>query len=323
MDLTVKISKHRKTIVFDYAGEWKPRITHANYDSTTPMKMSNVDMIDDFTFYLSDFTDYNSMVSCGFSKESRAVMAEFFKAKDVHNNDPEKLLFVLQQLPTNKENVEKWKESGLSKRFSNVMQNTMMPMIKDSILNHYVRIKDWFHQGKDEKRPVINWEQKLKSKKHLIINLSEFKSGQTNELRARSWVGLIFKQWREHLRYVKPFIVIEEASRVCPNTGNTPDYEMPSSVYHLSHLASVGPKEGVAVMYIAQSINQLPVSITQYVHATLVGIQPRTAPEWLQKISRMLRFNYPYYREFMYVEEGKKPWENKRFVPMTPPCCIL
>lgn len=318
MELVVKISKVRKVIVFDYNGEWKGCVTNYNYESKSPEHMENVKVYDNFTFRLTDFTDFNDFIALGFSPEGIRILPSLFACKNIHDNDPELLMDVLEELPTTSGELDDW-----NKKYGNDIHlpAKLIPVARDSMCNKFYAIKHWFWHPKDQ-RTIFNIMDFFRYD-HLIIDLSDLGIKGTDSNRAMAFAGLILKKLTPLITRTLPFIVVEEAGKICPNFGDNPGFVLPSSVQQFILYSTSLPKLGVATLFLAQSSNQLPNEITNHYHTKIMSILPEDANPTDRERTAGLQWNpdfpKPYgYREFIIWERQGK-WD--KFVPFTPPCC--
>jgi hypothetical protein len=312
-----QIAENRRTIVFDYQGEWSD-IKYGNWQSKDKICfVPDLYTVENFGFYLSDFNQINDWISMGFSKNSASMIVNFLQYDNIHHNNPIHFLEFLQDLPTTDNDLpafnEHYSEYGLRLK-SRVHDSTKQSILANmdiitstGLIIPPVGSKE-YNELYSGKIYVEDWAQLVMEYPHISINLN-IKTSDSVGL-ARASVGKILEKILPVMVYTKPFILFEEADYLCPFDGDNITSMLMIRSYVLKHQRT-GVKVGL--------ITQEPSTMDQF---TLMG-----ATSWIMGIhmkstasaSALNQPNFDYHRdvisklnfdkntnirEFAYMEAG-------------------
>ena len=260
-NIYAQIAEHRNLIIFDYQNEhadsrWGGWRSKDRIDFLPELKT-----IEKFGFYVADFNTFADWTSMGFSYKSVPILMKVLKEVDVHNNSPTELLNILSNLPTGDKDVIKfnkwWPEIDVTEPVNYSMKQSLVSTMSAVIATGLI-IAEVGSDEHQEKTPgkihVDDWAQLVIENKHLNINLNLFSSGSVGI--ARASVGKILEKLLPILSKVKPLIVLEEAAKICPNTGES-DNEVITSQTQLRDYVIRHQRTGVKLMFITQDPNLL------------------------------------------------------------------
>lgn len=300
-DLTIKISKVRKVIIFDYAGEWKHSIFKYNPDAPYPIKMnrSQVKILENFTFNILAFTNKEDFISMGFNELQAPILADIInEAKDVHKGNIDRISEILSDLP-----VSQGAQIAFNRRYHTTLISPLFTSTKTGISTRWGIIRKYFWQGEDDTRTIYDFPGEFQKKTHIIIDLSrndqDFDKGMK-----RAYAGKILEQIRQFPKLfidTKPVFVFEEARMLFPyQDESSMKYSTNIQIYNM---VTHDPKKGVAIFFIVQHEKQIYESILENIHDVIAG-RVQNPTEWLKKILKETRLRYdPEHniREFLYL----------------------
>lgn len=311
-DLAVQISKHRQVIVFDFGGEWKNAVTRYNMDAPYPDKIVGYNLLSNFTFKITDFSNKEDFASLGFEGHNANTLAEIIKeTKNYHQGNLYRISEILGALPTRGDGSF----SFFNKKYGSTLTSNIHSSTKISICSQWDLIKKYFWTGTKDTRKIIDFKKELMKGKHIIINLQE-EDKSLKKFVGRAYIGKILEQMRSGWKYTKPFIFVEEARTFFPNYNGK--IQLSSNV-QVNDLVTYAPKEGVSIMFIVQHENQIYNNLLQNIHAKIVGIvrEPGSGQEFKVPLEFDIIRNV---RQFVYVDVNST--ENRfryiRFQPRIP-----
>jgi len=277
--IVCEVGQFRKVMIFDYNGEWRKDVLSYNPRSFFPKKLTNVIIVQNMVFKISDFTNPQDFISLGFTPDSAGFLSVCASARSFHHDNVDKLVELIKDLPTaqsikrgfgkNAEYVDciqefnnKYAPYGISLDYR-IPEATKMSMLKN-----FFFIQDWFWKGKKDKRVLYDFNKLWKFYDHIIIDLS---SGfGTNENYAQAYVGKILEKLRPFFHLHKPLFVFEEARFLAPRLDMGMGLQ-PSSLSIIEDLATVHPKAGVAIMLVTQSETMISRRVCEHSTVRLIG----------------------------------------------------
>lgn len=315
-----QIAAYRNIVIFDYQGEhsdskwgnWK-----SNHKTTF---IPDLVTIENFGFYVSDFDQYSDWTSMGFSEKSVPLLMRIVKSVGVHNNSPEEIQNIVSNLPTSVDTVDDFKDiwpglkitEAVNYSIKQSLSATMRAVIDSGLIIAEVGSEE--HQKNTPfKTHIDDWAKLMRDIPHININLNLFSSGSVSL--ARASVGKILEKFLPALDSVKPLIVVEEAAKICPNTGDT-DEEQITSQLQLRDYCIRHQRTGVKVMFITQDPNLMDQDTLGAGMTWIFGIHTPNAK--MKSVINTHNLNYEKdivsklrhdndkgYRDFAIVEIGK------------------
>ena len=258
-NLYTQIGAYRNIVILDYQGEhsdsrwgnWR-----SNHRTTF---IPGLVTIENFGFYVSDFDQYSDWSSMGFSPKSIPLLMRIVKNIGVHENSPDEIIRILSNLPTSNDSVydfqDVWPELNISEPVNYSIKQSMINMMRGVIDSGLVIAEvgsDEHQKNTPDKIHIDDWAKLIQDIPHININLNLFSSGSVKL--ARAGVGKILEKFLPVLASVKPLIVVEEAAKICPNTGET-DEEQITSQLQLRDYVIRHQRTGVKLMFITQDPN--------------------------------------------------------------------
>ena len=309
-DLTVKISKHRQVVVFDYNGEWANSLGTYNYDAPYPDRMVNYRVIKNFTFNVMDFSSPGDFVSLGFdSLPAHTVCEVIHQSAWYHKGDLNLISEVLNDLP-----VKKDQHHWFNRKYRTARTGPINFSTKSTLTTWWDMVRPYFWQPDDD-RSIFNFGDLLLSNDHLIIDLGAGQEFLSKAI-ARAYCGKILQQMKPVWIHCKPFFLFEEARMLFPRDESRIMLSSNEAGYNLVTMA---PKEGVSAMFLCQHEEQLFAPLLENIHRKIIGVvrNPPPSPEFKIK----LEFNpATKTREFLLLDINSTPNNLKytKFRPVTP-----
>lgn len=310
----------RPILVLDPYGEYAKCI-HPNFRSRPySMGFKNFRVIENLTFKIRDFRAID-WVSLGFSETAAQVLEQIAEREDLHNNNFDTFKEIIDNIPTkkNKDALAFQRRYGTN-------------MILHSQTDAQLKLKlEWYRdyfmeddgKGNDIKgRFYSNNYAELLDKNNLIINLSMRKGD--DKARAVSFAGIILRQIKPYLPYLKPVVVVEEADLLCGNPtpeANVAGGFLPSCAIELSDYTIKLQRDDVVVWYIVQDHSLLYPVLAHNWHYKVLGIlDPRSRDaEYTHGLQNDFISRPGAWREFVLLSASNK---INRFVPLDCPCQI-
>lgn len=317
-NIYTQIAKHRNIIILDYQGEHSDS-RWGNFRSEDDICfIPNLVTVENFAFYMSDFNQYLDFKSMGFTQTTIPLLRRLLLAEDVHQNDPVIMLEILHDLPVSGEDVEKFHDKyspdydaidaqnysskqSLVSRFEAVWDSRLIiPPVGTE--NHMKYSPNLTH--------IDDWAELLREHPHLNINLNMFSSDA--EMTARASVGKILEKLLPAMSELKPFILVEEADKLCPNTGGEFDSTSQKMLreYSIKH-----QRTGVKLAYVTQEPHLLDEDTLGAAKTWLFGIHTPNAKmhsvldapgfDYAEVVVKKLRHdNSKGIRDFGFIETG-------------------
>jgi hypothetical protein len=307
-------------LIIDPYGEYK-KCMHPNFMARPySMGFKNFKVIENIVFKISDYKAIDWM-SLGFSDTSAQILAQIGGMVELHQDNFDKFKEIIDDLPTKKgkDEICFHQKHG----FSMVLHSQTDLQIKLK-LEWY---RDYFMEddgkGNDLKgRLYSDKYAELLDKNNLIINLNMRKGA--DKARAVSYAGIILRQLKPFLPYLKPIVVVEEADLLCGNpdpNANIAGEFLPSMAIELSDYTIKLQRDDVCVWYIVQDHSLLYPVLAKSWHWKILGIlDPRSRDaEYTQGLVNDFISRPGAWREFVSLNASNK---SCRFIPMDCPCQI-
>ncbi len=266
--IALLVSRIRKVVIFSLNNEWEEHITNYNYYAAYPLKL-DCKILKDFCVKISDFKDPNDFISLGFTSDSCAILNILInKGFPQFRDDIQAFARMLADLPTKERDkshdyLQEWVDKYGEELRLDMPVNYM---VKQSLINHFLFIKDWFWTGPNDSRPYYDFAKEIKNNDHTIISIGS----QTNK--ARSFCGLVLKQLRDHHTEIRAFFVFEEMRTLAPSLPpETPDFLIPSSCKEIYDLMTLLPKYGCAMLGITQSEEMIFQKLREHFFTRIIG----------------------------------------------------
>lgn len=302
--LACLISRKRKTVIFDVNGEWINDVVKFNWNSPNPVRFCNYNILDNFCFRIQDFDRYSDWISLGFPPVGSRIMSRLARHPDIHKDSPIKFTELLAQLPTHEGEEDIFNDKFTGGKFT-LIEGRVMDVTKASIRSRFSFIKDYFWNGDDDPRSIIEWEQVFKSNENLIINVDC--GGEHNKSKARAYIGKILERFYPYLQQKKPVLIFEEADWIAPAEVGEEAERWPSSLIRLIEYSIKYQKYGVNLMLISQSESLIHENITKHAHSMILGHVPKSDSN--SGLTKKLVWNpdkQPYgYREFVQLHPSR------------------
>lgn len=258
-NIYTQIAAYRNIVIFDYQGEHSDSKWGNWRSEHRTTFIPDLVTIENFGFYVSDFDQYSDWVSMGFSEKSVPLLMRIVKNVRVHSNSPEEIQNILSNLPTSTDTVSDFNDiwpdlkiaEAVNYSIKQSMSATMRGVIDSGLIIAEVGSEEHL-KNTPEKIHIDDWARLIKETPHVNINLNLFSSGSVSL--ARASVGKILERFLPVLDSVKPLIVVEEAAKICPNTGDT-DEEQITSQIQLRDYCIRHQRTGVKLMFITQDPN--------------------------------------------------------------------
>lgn len=312
--ITVKVSKYRPVLIFDFKGEWTHSLSKYNWKD---MYKTNVDIIpdleivNDFGFYISDFATQYWWYHLQFPPFACQLLASLSQLTDVHQNDPVEFGKLLSSLPSSNTEVAKFNaqlgdsEFYLEKR---VAEATLM-----SILNRWTVLHNFFLDPSDEDSVhIVDWGEYFSKHRHLLVNFKLVRK-QDDIHKARVMGGKILGDIVPYLNKLHPFVVFEEADVFVPNEQYG-DILNPTAELVIDYVKKY-QKFHVSCMFIFQDEKQFSRVCYDGWHQKIMGRVPSNNEDY--KLTEDLIWKPPSYREFIMIDENGR---FQRFEPIIA-CC--
>lgn len=310
-DLTVKISKVRRVVIFDYGGEWQNNITKYNLNALYPDRLVGHKVLTNFTFKIVDFGSVEDYASMGFDGWQAKIVFDVLKETEkLHQGNIERITEIISNLP-----VKTSTYKGFNQKYGTSLVGPINSSSKTSITTRWGVIRNYFWQGPKDSRALYDFKDELIHNTHLLIDLSGTDSSFDVWMK-RAYVGKILEQMFPAFADAKPVFVCEESRMLFPNWNG--DIGLSSNV-QIYNLVTHAPKLGVMIIFIAQHENQIYQPILENIHTRIVGRVQR-APSWLAKIFHKTRLLYdPEHniREFLYLDVTSDP-NNPQYIKFRP-----
>lgn len=267
-NLAVQVAKFKKVCVFDYRGEWAGHVTAYNPDSEHPDCLADYFVAENFAFKLTDFNQRGDWVGFGFEDDAAEFMHKIINAPN-HNGELGVVRDMIRRLPTKDDDVVPYNgEFGVD------LLTSIHPFTKGALGRRFEVVQRYFWKGAEDNRQLFNFAELWLQYKHLIIDLSDRKDGFKDIGKARAYAGLILRQMRPTFENTQGFYIIEEASQLLANPKRLPDGNVIGySEFHklVEVLVTLGPKQGVNLLVMAQSRNQIYENVISYLPILLIG----------------------------------------------------
>lgn len=294
-NMMVQIGQHRNLIIFDYQDEHSD-IKWGNWKSKDRVEfLPELVTIENFGFYLSEFNTDADLIAMGFSSKSLYTVNKIIKNTDVHENSLDTILSILSDLPTSDKGLDDFNGEypGISLNESinhNIKGNILNTM--RGLLSHGLIIPEVGTEEHERKWPgkihIDDWQQLLRDHKHLNINLN-IKTEAASSI-ARASVGKILEKIQPVLDEIRPFLVLEEAALICPNSRDVPDADYLTSVRILNEYVFRQQRHNVKVAFVTQDPELMNAAILRAGGTWILG--KHVGNENLRKTLNTTDFNY-------------------------------
>lgn len=267
-NIAVQVAKFKKVCVFDYRGEWAGHVTAYNPDSEYPECLSDYFIAENFAFKLTDFDQRGDWVGFGFEDDAAEFLQKIIRSQH-HGGELSAVRDMIRKLPTKDDDVLTYNEE-----FGVDLLVSIHPFTKGALGRRFEVVQRYFWRGVEDTRQLFNFAELWRQYKHLIIDLSDRKDGFKDIGKARAYAGLILRQMRPAFEQTQGFYVVEEASQLLANPKRLPDGNIIGySEFHklVEILVTLGPKQGVNLLVMAQSRNQVYENIVSFLPILFVG----------------------------------------------------
>lgn len=274
MNTLIKASKQRQIIIFSYGGEYNNMI-YSNCESREPdnLDVNNTELIEDVKVRISDLDEYEYWRWLTTATAAR-FCTDLARNRDLHQDIPELFREVIERTP-------------VSVRYS--QEKAIHEESKKSLLNSW----EWIETMLSTES--IDWEQKVRSGKNIIINLNLLKEDRET---AQFLVGFILHKIRNIIKYTKPVLAFEEADILC-NIEQGVSFSAKEIIeYNLKM-----QKEGVYMFLVSQQDFNLPRTIKDNTTKFVYGKFNMSGDTFLSKQVNSIKWrHYDNYREFVYYD---------------------
>lgn len=328
-NIYVQVAKYRNSIFFDYLGEHSES-RWGNFRSKDDICfIPDLYTIQDFAFYIIEFDRFLDWRSMGFTDNVIPMLRRLLEKEDTHQNDPVIFLQILRDLPVATADVEEFREkypdydsvdaqnysakqSMISKFEAMWDSRIIIPPVGSD--NHAKYSPDKIH--------IDDWPELVRDHPHLNINLKLTSSD--SEAIARISVGKILEKLYPALSELRPFIVVEEADKICPNTGDTDEFDV-SSQRWLRDYCIKHQRKGVKIMFVTQEPESLDKGVIKAGKTWIFGIHTPTPGthsvlddpgfDYERDVIKKLRHDVDKgHRDFGFIETGRSG-KYKIFAP--------
>lgn len=320
----VQASKYRPIVVFDYGTEHRDSRFPNFYSNGKIRGISDLKIYKNIGFRISDFQHILDWQVMGFREFSATYMQILARNTGVHQDDPERFLQILLELPTEWHNLNSFND-----KFGYELPSPISPQVKAPMLQRYYALKEsnlFVSPDIKNKLNYFDFGQELFQHKHILISLGI--NVEVDLWKAQVMVGKILEQLygkdgKNFSRYQKcygyaPMLVLEEADKLAPEIRETATEPVPSSLFWLMNYVIKFQKYGPALLFIAQDPNILNSTIHGNALSNIYGQCPETSRRDILDITSGLRWDLDTnYRQFVYQTKDKR---RTIFVPDSPPC---
>ena len=313
-------AQYRNLIIFDYMGEHSES-KWGNWRSKDDIRfIPDLYTVENFAFYITDFDQFLDFRSMGFTDAVIPIIRRVLEKEELHQNDPLIFLEILRAMPVSGNDVEDFLEAypdfstidpmNYSSKLSMVTRfealwdsHLIMPVMGTE--NHEKYTPDLIH--------IEDWPDLIRDHPHININLNLVTSNA--EITAQASVGKILEKLLPALYELKPFIVVEEADKVCPNTGDTDEVDS-SSQKQLRDYCIKHQRTGIKIMFITQEPHLLDKNTLKAGKTWIFGVHTPSADshsvlddpdfDYGRDVIKKLRHDVDKgQREFGFIETGR------------------
>ena len=319
-NIYTQMAKYRNLIIFDYIGEHSSsRFGHWRSRDDICF-IPDLYTIENFAFYMTDFDQFLDWKSMGFTDNVIPIIRRILEREDLHQNDPLIFLELLRALPISGSEVEEFLK--IFPEFS-----TIDPMNYSSKLSVVTRFEALWDSrliipvmGTENHRKyspdmihIEDWPEFVRDHPHLNINLNLATSNA--ELTAKASVGKILEKLLPALYELKPVIVIEEADKLCPNTGFSDEFDS-SSQKQLREYCIKHQRTGTKLMFVTQEPDLLDKNTLKAGKTWIFGVHTPNADthsvlddpdfDYGRVVIKKLRHDVDKgWRDFGFIETGR------------------
>lgn len=304
----------RTGIVFDFGGEWAHSIMYPNWKSDSPMSLSEVKVVKNFTMKISELS-MKDWLMLGFTGQSARWMWYFAtKGKFYHKDIPEKFENMLNEVPFGQMSQQfyKWNENFPKCPLNKPLHNA----VPQSIVDKYMMLMDLFWNPKKKGQTYIaDWERFLSENRVIIFDLKCESATFRDEWQGHC-TGYIMIKMKPYLMKYKPIMAIEEADSKLSSRNKSRDEKestiILSSTKQGIYYAKKLPKYGAQLWLISQNPNDIHEEIINNITIAIVGSLDGKN-RYMDK-AKKLQYNLDRdYREFYYIDNVRKMY--MRYVP--------
>ena len=175
---------------------------------------------------------------------------------------------MILQLPTKNDEVQEYNQE-----FGVKLPMPVNVMSKQSIVNHFFFVRDWFYDPHSDRDDInhYNFKEEFLNVDHLIIDFN-LRNVKTSKERARALCGFILQELRQIQDRTKACYFIEECRELLPNINvDQGDYMMPSSVKEIYDLMTLDPKFSSSIFLIMQSEKMIYKNVLDHFFIRIMG----------------------------------------------------
>ena len=231
--------------------------------------------INNFSIKLSRFKDYDDWISLGFPDMASQYLKKLAPLKKVHNDDPNKFLKLLEELPRENIKIKEFNELHGIYLSARIDSNTYASLINRF---QFLAESEFFWYPNDTRHPVKDFKEIFILNPHVLIDLED-----NDEVKARAYVGVILKDLHSLLSKIRPMLVIDEADKVAPESDDF--LKFPSSLRQLIDYKHKYQKLGVNMILLTQEPKLLYQKLRINPDFIISGqIEPNIIPELTKEL---------------------------------------
>lgn len=292
--LLVPASKQRQIIIFSYSNEYNDIIYANTYSlNSDNMDYENTEIIGEIKIKPSELNEEDYWTSLGLPEGAATYLVSLAESVHVHHDIPEQFF---NQVRNAKTSVKYTQDDNV------VHEQSLISILKsETKLNKYLSSES------------IDWVEKLKSGKNIIINLNLAKA---EKRAARFLVGFVLRKLKPYIHITKPIIGFEEVDILCPR-----DEPCLSRTEIIDYNLKM-KKAGIFMFYVVQESYRLPRDIADNTDKFIYGQQSMDDSGFLSKLVNSIKWeHHKNYREFVYKDEDYN--FISKFVPVDVPCATV
>ena len=300
----------RRCLVFDPYSEYTVCLQPNMKSDDNIMGFKDFIIVKNFAFKIDEFWQQDWM-SLGFSVDASRVLEVIGSKTELHDNDFDEFEKICLAVPSRD---KQW--SNFNKLYPEVLNSPIHAQTATQIKSKISWFRGFFKQEGDKKLWIPHFG-KLLMQTNLIVDLGLRKGSDIEK--ARAYVGIILRQIEPYLRYLRLFMVFDEADLFAPFPQQNAVYS--SACNKLIDYTIKMQREDLVVLYITQDYSLMHPILVQNWHWKILGILDPMSRDY--ELVKWLKNDFestPYaHREFVLLSSNNRHYT---FVPDIPPCRI-
>ncbi len=313
-NIMIQQSKVRLLVFFDFYEDYKNMdLPNFSQENKIYMRMKNIYNLDikNCGIMLQDMSkvDWRGI---GFPEKTSMQLMDLIKKYPELN--VEELIEEIEKLPTNTKELGDYDGKVELKTF-------IQTAVKGAMLRNISFVKDLFIEEDSGKIRLTRdlFKDLFEQRRNIRIR---FDTSNISGLKMKTYTGIILRLM-SRLLYFKPAVCIDEADKIFPETSESEQAQVPSSVvWIIEYVRKIARRNNIMMYFVIQDFRALHSAIIENAHNFIVGSGVAginrldgIIPSYIRGGFSYLKWNYDEnYREFGFYRKGRRGFG--KFVPL-------